>query len=101
MNGVQIVHQAGETQLVFEPALDVAHARKLYHELDEVLAEHQPLTLDASHVERIDAATLQLIAAFCCAARDAGVPVRWSAASTVLRDAAALLDLLETLGRPS
>lgn len=101
MHGVQIVRQAGETQLVFEPALDVAHARDLYQELDDVLAAHTPLALDASHVERIDAATLQLLAAFCCAARDAGVPLRWSAASPALRSAAALLDLFDTLGRPS
>lgn len=101
MNGVQIVRQAGETQLVFDPALDVAHARDLYRELDEVLAAHQPLALDASHVERIDAATLQLLAAFCCAARDAGVPLRWAATSEVLRSAATLLDLNDTLGRPT
>jgi len=101
MHGVQILPQSGETQLVFEPALDVAHARELYRELDGALATHKPLALDASHVERIDAATLQLLAAFCCAARDAGVPLRWCAASQTLCCAAALLDLTDTLGRPS
>lgn len=105
MNGVQVVRQTGETRLVFEPSLDVAHAQALYQELgqelDRARATPGVLTLDASHVERIDASTLQLLAAFCRAARDAGLSVRWSGASPVLCSAAALLDLHEMLERPS
>lgn len=99
MNGVQVVRQAGETQLVFEPVLDITGARHLYHELDDLLASAKALVLDASGVQRIDTAALQLIAAFCRAARDAGLPVQWRDASPVLRDAAALLGLEEALGR--
>lgn len=101
MNGVQVSGNSGEVQLIFEPQLDVAHTRSLYRELDNALASRKPLALDASHVERIDAATLQLLAAFCRAARDAGLPVRWCGASAVLRNAATFLDLDETLGKPS
>jgi anti-anti-sigma regulatory factor len=101
MNGVQVSGHSDEMQLVFEPQLDVAHTRSLYRELDSALAARKPLALDASHVERIDAATLQLLAAFCCAARDAGVSIRWCGASAVMRKAAVFLDLDETLGKPS
>lgn len=101
MNGVQVSGHSGETQLVFEPQLDVAHTRSLYRELDSALAARKPLALDASQVERVDAATLQLLAAFCCAARDAGVPVRWCGVSAALRNAVAFLDLQDTLGQLS
>jgi ABC-type transporter Mla MlaB component len=101
MNGVQVSGQSGEIRLIFEPELDVAHTRSLYRELDEALAARQPLSLDASQVQRVDAATLQLLAAFCCAARDAGMPVRWNGTSAVLRSAVTLLDLNEILGQPS
>jgi ABC-type transporter Mla MlaB component len=101
MNGVQVSGQNGETQVVFEPQLDVAQTRGLYRELDSALTTRKPLALDASHVERIDTAALQLLAAFCCAARDAGVAVRWRGASKALRSAAAFLDLRQTLGDPA
>jgi len=101
MNGVQVSGHSGETQLVFESQLDVANTRNLYRELDNALAARKPLALDATQVERVDAATLQLLAAFCCAARDAGVPMRWCGASAVLRNAAAFLDLNDSLGQPS
>lgn len=102
MSKVQITQQAGETRLEFEPVLDVAGARDLYRELDAVLAQRPGvLALDASRVERVDASTLQLLAAFCRSARDAGLSLRWRGASPVLRDAAALLDIHETLGRPN
>lgn len=101
MNGVQVSGQSGEVQLIFEPELDVAHTRSLYRELDNALVARQPVSLDASKVQRVDAATLQLLAAFCCAARDAGMQLRWNGASAVLRNAVTLLDLNEILGKPS
>ena len=100
MSGAQVSEHNGETQLVLESQLDVARTRDLYRELDSALSARKPLALDASQVERVDAATLQLLAAFCGAARDANMPVRWSSASAVLRNAATFLDLNETLGQP-
>ena len=100
MNGVQVVRQAGETQLVFEPVLDISGARHLYGQLDNVLAGATALVLDASRVQRIDTAALQLLAAFCRTTRDAGLPLHWRAASPALREAAGLLGLDESLGRP-
>ena len=76
MNGVQVVQQTGETQLVFEPVLDIAGARHLYSKLDGALADAKTLVLDASRVQRIDTAALQLLAVFCRASREAGLSLR-------------------------
>ncbi len=100
MNGVEVVSQAGETQLAFGPVLDVSSARALYHTLNSVLATATPLALDAGRVERIDTAALQLLATFCHRARADGLRLRWHAASAAFRDAAALLGVDDTLGTP-
>jgi len=100
MNGVDIKREAGETQLVFAPVLDIVGARSLYAQLSEVLRDGGTPVLDASRVERVDAAALQLLAAFCRNARDAGHNPRWHAASPALCEAATLLGLQETLGQP-
>ena len=101
MNRVQHDPQAGETPLVFEPVLDIAGARQLYNELNAALIGAKALVLDASRVQRIDTAALQLLAAFAHATRATGLPLRWHAASTALCEAAALFGLNETLGRPA
>jgi len=101
MNGVELVSGDSETQLVFEPVLDVARARDLYHTLNAALAGATTLELDASRVERIDTAALQLLAVFCRAAHEAGRRLRWRAASPAFSNAAALLDLDDLLGGPT
>jgi len=100
MNGVEIVRNAGGTQLVFEPVLDIVGARSLYGCLGGVLAEAKSVELDAGQVERVDTAALQLLAAFCRALREAGVSLQWRSASGPLCEAAATLGLSEILGRP-
>jgi phospholipid transport system transporter-binding protein len=98
MKGVEVVNQADETQLVFEPVLDIVGARNLYGKLNSVLAHAKPVALDASRVERVDTAALQLLAAFCRTAREAGLALRWRDASPALREAAAMLGLHDALG---
>ncbi len=100
MNGVVVQRRPSETQLVFEPVLDIVGARSLYSHLNNVLAEGKSVELDASRVERVDTAALQLLAAFCRATRDAGLTLRWRAASPALCEAATMLGLNEMLGRP-
>ena len=57
--------------------------------------------LDASAVTRIDTAVLQLLTAFQRDAASGGHEVRWGGASDVLREAAALLGLTQTLALPA
>ncbi len=99
MNGIEIVEHAGETRLIFQPVLDIVGARNLYTKLSTVLAQTKSVELDGSRIERVDTAALQLLAAFCRAARDAGFALTWCGSSPALSDAAALLDLNEVLGR--
>ena len=100
MSAVQVLRQAGETRIVFGSVLNIAGARQLYDELSGSLARAKSLVLDAAAVEQVDAAGMQLLAAFCRAARDAGRPLRWHAASPSVRDAAIVLDLSAALGEP-
>jgi anti-anti-sigma regulatory factor len=101
MTAVTVEQQSGEVRLFFEPALGIACARELRDQLDALLARDEKLVLDASRVERIDAATLQLLAAFVAAAQQAKRALRWQAMSTTFRNAAALLDMNTTLEMPS
>ncbi|SFR85920.1 STAS domain-containing protein [Dyella sp. OK004] len=57
--------------------------------------------LDASAVERVDTAALQLLAVFRREAASKGLAVAWVGASAALRDAAALLGLAHTLELPA
>jgi phospholipid transport system transporter-binding protein len=56
------------------------------------------VTIDASAVQRIDTASLQVLAAFARDRRAAGLPFAWSGVPAPVSDAAALLNLTETLG---
>ncbi|MFC4764263.1 STAS domain-containing protein [Dyella koreensis] len=57
--------------------------------------------LDASAVERVDTAALQLLAVFRRDAASKGLAVAWTGASAALRDAATLLGLAHTLELPA
>jgi phospholipid transport system transporter-binding protein len=98
MNVVQVLQQSGETRLSFEPVLDISHAIQLRAELDRALSSRVPISLDASRVERVDTAAVQLLAVFCRSARDAGLKPRWHATSEAMREATALLGLGDALG---
>ena len=99
MNGIDVEDRAGETRLILEPVLDIMGARDLYGKLNAVLTQRKPVALDASRVERVDTAALQLLTAFCRAAREGGLALSWHGISPALADAAATLGLGETLGR--
>jgi len=56
------------------------------------------VTLDATALQRIDTACLQVLASFARDRRAAGLPFEWTGVPDALTDAAALLDLTATLG---
>jgi phospholipid transport system transporter-binding protein len=67
-----------------------------------LLALAAPLsTLEASGVERVDTAALQLLAAFHRDAQTRGRQVAWAGVSASLRDAAERLGLTKTLALPA
>lgn len=70
-------------------------------ELAGRLDESGPVQIDGSGVERIDTATLQLLAAFVRDLRTDGRPVEWLECSAVLRRAATSLGLEKALNLAS
>jgi len=78
--------------------LDIATIEPLYRQLETALAAKQSaLLLDAGQVSRIDAAALQLLAAFCREARTHGYSVRWQNPSSALCRAAHWIGLTDWL----
>jgi ABC-type transporter Mla MlaB component len=61
------------------------------------LAKVADLTLDASALQRLDTACLQLLAAFVCERRMADHAISWTGAPALLADRAQLLGLAEAL----
>lgn len=86
-----------EKPVVLNDVLNVADANRLAAELRRALKRKGTVLVDAGAVERADAASLQVLAAFHRTAGAAGVTVRWQGATGVLHDAARLLGLTDML----
>ncbi len=78
--------------------MNIAHAAEMQGELLAMLDKGGAVVMDASRVERIDTAMLQLLCAFCEDARGKGIKFEWQAPSEYLIDSARRLDLSECLG---
>ncbi len=74
-------------------SLDISGVGELHRQLSKALKGGQAVTLDASQVQRADAAGVQLLAAFCSAARSRGVAVTWRQPSEAFGLSACLLGL--------
>jgi len=71
--------------------LGIEQASSLRETLAKNLNEAKAVTLDASDIQRIHAAALQLFCMFCKDRRSAGRDVEWREPSSALRGAATLL----------
>lgn len=92
MEAVEIQTRAGEKHLTFGSVLGVSQARALYETLGQALAgDPAALVLDASRVQRVDTAALQILLAFRHAAHARRRPFRWHAVSAVMQQAVDLL----------
>lgn len=76
----------------------LTEAESLQAALAGLLTETQTVTLDATAVQRIDTAALQLLAAFVRDRRLAGHAIAWCGTEQTLAPAARLLDLGGLLG---
>lgn len=85
------------TPLVLQPECTLADATALKEALCARLAHNETVTLDATAVERIDTATLQLLAAFVRDRRLAGRAVMWRGVSEAIVGAAQLLGMVSML----
>ena len=98
MDSVHIKRRSGQTVVVFGDRVDISHARSLYDRLGKLLTRKSPIVFDASAVERIDTAGIQLLAAFCHTAKVRGLTIKWEAPSTVIQQAVQTLGMHEHLG---
>jgi ABC-type transporter Mla MlaB component len=76
----------------------IASAAELRTTLLSRLSDAANVRIDASAVQRIDTASLQVLAAFARDRRADGLAIEWLEVPACLTDAAALLDLTTALG---
>jgi len=78
-------------------ALDVSVASDFKALLQQATSQNAPIVLDASQVERIDGAALQLMTAFFLEVEESGLNVTWRNPTEALQHAANLSGLNEVL----
>ncbi len=78
--------------------LNISRVGELYTELSMVLNENKPVEVDASSLERIDIAGIQLLLAFRQKVVSSGLDFSWQSPSENLIRAATLVGLAQRLG---
>lgn len=90
------------TAVALAADLRIASAREAYESLERAARGTGPLVaIDASGVEKVDAAGIQAVAAGVQAIRRSGKALTWKACSAPLRSASELLGLAGTLELPA
>lgn len=81
-----------QTEIVIEcsESLDVSMVADFKEILKQSIGQNLPVILDASAVERVDGAAMQLFAAFFIEGRSSGLTISWKSPSDVLCRAVAL-----------
>lgn len=80
--------------------MDISQAADLRDRLLALLEKRDPVVLNASAVQHIDTAAMQILAAFMCQARTDKIKVTWKQPSDSMCDSARLLGLSELLDLP-
>ena len=88
---------ASEHVVVMDGSVDISVVSTLRERLDAALATELPVVLDASDVERADAAAIQLLAAFFKHVDATETQTQWKGASEALRSSARMLGLEEVI----
>ena len=86
------------SQLVLESSLVINKASDFHEILKKLSATGQDVEIDASKVEIIDSAILQLILSFIISLKDKGVKLSWHKPTENLLNKASVLGLTEDLG---
>lgn len=94
--------QAVEAGVVtLDSNVTIASARVLHEQLQTLLEQQTPISLDASGVERADAAALQLFCSLFRTAELQQLSCQWSGISDAMRQAALLCGLEQALAMPA
>ena len=78
-------------------SLDISQVQELHTKFNQVLEAGEPVLLDASMIERVDAAGLQLLCTFIQQAEVNELEVKWQEPSNALQESAKLLGLSDHL----
>jgi ABC-type transporter Mla MlaB component len=81
------------TVISFGKVLGISTANELYLSLKQSLESDLTIELDASFVERVDTAALQLLCAFVCDSTSSGRRIRWHRPTQILISSAKLLEI--------
>lgn len=92
--------ESGVVSLACGEVLNISRVAKFHEELKDALGKGGVVVLDGAKLDRIDAAALQLCAAFFHDAAARKVKVKWISPSDPLIRAAGLLGLNTQLGLP-
>jgi len=81
-----------------EGNLGIAQAESLHEELNQTLASHGEMVLDAENLAQVDASIVQLVHAFIRDAEKGAVPVKWKSVPEELRQTADMMGMAEGMG---
>ena len=98
MDPIQVEHRSGVTHVALAAAVGIAEARVLHETLGELLPQQASIVFHSDRLQRIDAAAMQILAAFCVTARKRGLALTWQEPSVSLREAVTLLGLESAFG---
>lgn len=91
----------GSASLDLGSTLDITMVADVHARLRQALDAGTGLTLNGGELDRVDAAGLQLLAAFAEHARSLDIPVSWSSVSPCLEENAFVSGLGDCLGLPA
>jgi len=92
-DGASAVAANAPHRVVLGPSCTIEDVAQLRSDLAAPLATGKPVIIDASRLERIDTAGLQLLAAFCIDCLEQGIVFAWKQQPPVLEEAIRLLGL--------
>ncbi len=78
--------------------LNIRDIEDLHQSLSSSLEDKKEVSLNASNVQKADAVSLQMLAAFYQSGPALGINIKWSGCSENFRQSSELLGLVETLG---
>jgi len=81
-----------------EGNLGIAQAESLHEELNQTLANHGEVVLDAENLAQVDASIVQLVHAFIRDAEKGAVPVKWKFVPEELKQTAGMMGMAGGMG---
>lgn len=84
---------AAEGTIIFDDSLDITLVAGYFEQFSQLLNEQKNIVLKGEHLERVDGAGLQLLAAFFKSAEFLQISVQWQGVSETLKSSAELSGL--------